>query len=48
LTASVLAVAEWWESHPEESAELQAFRVMNFAWMGFGNLLKGELWLPDD
>ncbi len=48
LTASVLAVAEWWVHHPEEPPELQALRVMNFAWTGFGRLLKGELWLPDE
>lgn len=48
LTASVWAVAEWWLRHPDESAELQALRVMNFAWVGFGRLLEGELWLPPD
>jgi AcrR family transcriptional regulator len=46
LTASVLALAEWWRAHPEEPAELQALRMMNFAWVGFGALLRGELWLP--
>ncbi len=46
LTASVLAVAEWWQRNPEEPAELQALRVMNFAWVGFGRLLGGEMWLP--
>lgn len=46
LTASVLAMAEWWMHHPDEPAELQALRVMNFAWTGFGRLLEGELWLP--
>ena len=46
LTASVLAMAEWWLDHPKESAELQALRVMNFAWTGFGSLLDGKMWLP--
>lgn len=46
LTASVLAMAEWWSRHPEESAELQALRVMNFAWNGFEQLLSGKLWTP--
>lgn len=46
LTASVLAMAEWWQQHPEEPAELQALRVMNFAWTGFQQLLAGELWMP--
>jgi AcrR family transcriptional regulator len=48
LTATVLAIAEWWHDHPEEQAELQALRVMNFAWAGFGALLKGRLWLPSE
>jgi AcrR family transcriptional regulator len=48
LTASVLAMAEWWMGHPDEPAELQALRVMNFAWMGFGRLLQGKIWLPKD
>jgi AcrR family transcriptional regulator len=47
LTASVLAIAEWWHRHPDEPAELQALRVMNFAWKGFEQLLKGQIWLPD-
>jgi AcrR family transcriptional regulator len=46
LSASVLATAEWWQEHPEEPAELQALRVMNFAWTGFEQLLAGKLWLP--
>lgn len=46
LTGSVLAMAGWWLRHPEEPAELQALRVMNFAWAGFERLLRGELWLP--
>jgi len=46
LAASVLAMVEWWLEHPKESADLQALRVMNFAWLGFGELLDGKLWLP--
>jgi AcrR family transcriptional regulator len=46
LTASVLAMAEWWLAHPDESPELQALRVMNFAWTGFEQMLDGKLWLP--
>jgi AcrR family transcriptional regulator len=48
LSATVLAIAEWWIDHPDEPPELQALRVMNFAWAGFGELLKGNLWLPDE
>ena len=48
LTAAVIAMAEWWLQHPEEPKELQALRVMNFAWVGFGNMLNGRLWLPPE
>ncbi len=46
LQGAVEQVANWWEEHPEEPAAAVALRVMNFAWMGFGSLLRGELWLP--
>jgi AcrR family transcriptional regulator len=47
LMGAVESVAEWWLRHPEEgSARLHALRLMNFAWMGYGDLLRGELWLP--
>lgn len=48
LTAATIAVAGWWLRHPEESKELQALRLMNFAWMGFQNLLGGRMWLPPE
>jgi AcrR family transcriptional regulator len=48
LTASVLAIAEWWRLHPDEPVELQSLRVMNFAWTGFEQLLKGKLWLATE
>jgi hypothetical protein len=40
-------VAEWWLRHPDEgSADVHALRLMNLAWMGYGNILQGRLWLP--
>ncbi len=47
LTAAVIAMAEWWLWHPEEPKELQALRVMNFAWVGFESMLAGRMWLPE-
>lgn len=47
FTAAVIAMAEWWLRHPEEPKELQALRMMNFAWVGFENMLRGQLWLPE-
>lgn len=47
LMGAAESVAEWWLRHPDEgSAQLHALRLMNFAWMGYGNILRGELWLP--
>jgi AcrR family transcriptional regulator len=46
FTAATLAVASDWARNPEEPKELVALRLMNFAWIGFGDLLEGRLWLP--
>ena len=46
LTAAMLSVASDWARNPDEPKELVALRFMNFAWMGFGDLLEGRLWLP--
>jgi AcrR family transcriptional regulator len=46
LVGTVEGLASWWLRHPEEPKELQALRLMNFAWMGLGNLLEGRLWQP--
>jgi AcrR family transcriptional regulator len=48
LTGATMAIAAWWLEHPEEPKELQALRLMNFAWMGFGDILEGKLWLPKE
>jgi AcrR family transcriptional regulator len=40
------AIANRWLDHPDEPKELQALRLMNLVWMGFGDLLRGRLWLP--
>ncbi|HEV3227976.1 MAG TPA: TetR/AcrR family transcriptional regulator [Solirubrobacteraceae bacterium] len=48
LTAATIASASWWLRHPDEPKELQALRIMNLTWMGFGNLLEGRFWLPSD
>jgi AcrR family transcriptional regulator len=46
MTAATVAVATDWARDPVEPKELLALRLMNFAWMGFGDLLEGRLWLP--
>jgi AcrR family transcriptional regulator len=47
MTAATVSVATEWARDPREPKELMALRLMNFAWMGMGDLLAGRLWLPD-
>jgi AcrR family transcriptional regulator len=37
-----------WLQHPEEPKELQALRLMNFAWRGMEQMLAANLWLPPE
>ena len=46
LTGATIALLAWSASRPDEPRELQALRLMNFAWMGLGDLVRGELWVP--
>jgi AcrR family transcriptional regulator len=46
MTAATIGVASDWAANPEEPKELAVLRLMNFAWMGLGDLLEGRLWLP--
>jgi len=49
LTGATIAMASWWLEHPSEPRELMVLRLMNFAWMGLGDLIEGRLWeLPRD
>jgi AcrR family transcriptional regulator len=45
LTGATIAVGSWSRGR-DEPAELHALRLMNFAWMGLGDVIEGELWLP--
>lgn len=40
------SLADWWLDHPEESTDTLAVRLMNLVWMGFGDLMAGEVWKP--
>jgi AcrR family transcriptional regulator len=37
-----------WLQHLDEPKELQALRLMNFAWRGIERLMTGDLWLPPE
>lgn len=45
LTGATIAVGSWSRGR-DEPAELHALRLMNFAWMGLGDIIEGELWMP--
>jgi AcrR family transcriptional regulator len=46
LTGAGESLAAWWLEHPDESREAVARTLMNFAWMGFGDLVRGHAWQP--
>jgi AcrR family transcriptional regulator len=41
-------LATWWLAHPDVPKEKVALRLMNFAWLGLGDLLHGQAWRPPD
>ena len=46
LIGAAVALVSWAGERRDEPSELHALRLMNFAWMGLGNLVRGELWIP--
>ncbi|HEX6344576.1 TetR/AcrR family transcriptional regulator [Umezawaea sp.] len=38
------SLADWWLDHPDEPAGVVASRLMNLVWMGFGDLVQGNVW----
>lgn len=40
------SLANWWNEHPEQTAEDLASRLMNLTWMGLGDLYEGRRWRP--
>jgi AcrR family transcriptional regulator len=46
LIGSAEALAAWWADHPDVPAERVALTLMNLAWSGLGDLVRGERWLP--
>lgn len=46
LVGASESLADWISEHPDEPPEVTAARLMNFAWMGFGDLLQGRRWRP--
>ena len=48
LVGAAESLADWWLDHPDVPAKAVANRLMNLAWMGFGDLVEGNTWHPTD
>jgi AcrR family transcriptional regulator len=46
LVGATESLADWLAEHPEADPEKTATRMMNLAWLGAGQLLRGEVWHP--
>ena len=46
LVGASESLADWLADHPEADPEKTATRMMNVAWLGAGQLLRGETWTP--
>lgn len=46
LVGAAEALANWWLEHPEMARDSAALLLMNFAWLGFGDLVRGTRWRP--
>ncbi|MGH3516762.1 MAG: TetR/AcrR family transcriptional regulator [Haloechinothrix sp.] len=46
LVGAAESLADWWLDHPDVSDGLLASWLMNLVWLGFGDLVKGEIWMP--
>jgi AcrR family transcriptional regulator len=48
LVGAAESLADWWLDNPEVPSRAVASRLMNLAWMGFGNLVEGTIWHPSE
>ncbi len=48
LVGAAESLADWWLDHPDVPGKAVASRLMNLAWMGFGDLVEGNTWHPAD
>jgi AcrR family transcriptional regulator len=46
LVGATESLADWLADHPDEDPSKTATRMMNIAWLGAGQLLRGEVWHP--
>jgi AcrR family transcriptional regulator len=46
LVGAAESLADWWLDHPDQSPGAIAATLMNMVWLGFGDLVDGQVWLP--
>lgn len=46
LVGAAESLADWWIDHPDVSDGLLASWLMNLVWLGFGDLVTGQVWTP--
>jgi AcrR family transcriptional regulator len=46
LVGAAESLADWWLDHPTVPTRVVASWLMNLVWMGFGDLVEGQVWLP--
>lgn len=46
LVGAAESLADWWLDHPDVSDGLLASWLMNLIWLGFGDLVQGDVWTP--
>lgn len=46
LVGAAESLADWWLDHPDVTDGTLASWLMNLVWLGFGDLVQGEVWKP--
>lgn len=46
LVGAAESLADWWLDHPDVSDSVLASWLMNLVWLGFNDLVEGEVWRP--
>nr|WP_042183825.1 TetR/AcrR family transcriptional regulator [Kibdelosporangium sp. MJ126-NF4] len=48
LVGASESLADWWLDHPAVPTRIVVSWLMNLVWMGFGDLVDGNVWTPSD
>lgn len=48
LVGAAESLADWWLDHPDVTAGVLASWLMNLIWLGFNDLVEGEVWRPTE